>query len=49
MVAFSKPSGQQQALKFCHVLQTLATLASDPLASLVDTAFLGHYGQCVNP
>ncbi|KAK9841930.1 hypothetical protein WJX84_002435 [Apatococcus fuscideae] len=28
-----------------ELLQTLATLASDPLASLVDTAFLGHYGS----
>lgn len=25
-------------------LQTLATLAADPLASLVDTAWLGHLG-----
>lgn len=26
-------------------LQTIATLAADPVASLVDTAFIGHLGQ----
>ena len=25
-------------------MQTLATLAADPIASLVDTAYLGRYG-----
>lgn len=27
------------------VLQTIATLAADPIASLVDTAFIGHLGM----
>ena len=32
-------------------VQTLATLAADPIASLVDTAYLGRYGapcRCAN-
>ncbi len=27
-------------------MQTLGTLAADPLASLVDTAYIGHLGEC---
>ena len=27
-------------------MQTLGTLAADPLASLVDTAYIGHVGEC---
>ena len=26
-------------------MQTIATLAADPVASLVDTAFIGHLGE----
>ena len=28
-------------------MQTIATLAADPIASLVDTAFIGHLGNLI--
>jgi hypothetical protein len=46
MTTFLPPPPPRRVLPWSPLLQMLATLAADPLASLVDTAFVGRLGEC---